>query len=120
MILKVFEDSYGDRVEFLLVYIREANAADSRHPDAKIKINEPVDLKSRNQAAQKCSTMLGLTVPIVADTMDDKTNLEYMAWPRRIYIIAPDGTVAYRNRAGTGIKFELVKKSLDALLDKDD
>ena len=53
--------------------------------------------------------------------MDDKVNLEYMAWPRRFYIIAPDQTVAYRSRAGTGItNAEKLMMTLDELLGQDD
>ena len=45
---------YKDKVQFFVVYIREAHAADGRRPDRELEIYEPRSLGERAQVAQCC------------------------------------------------------------------
>ena len=97
--------AYRDRVEFLLVYIREA------HPDSILttiqdgkevltKIEQTTTLEKRAGVAQQCTAVLHLTMPTVVDNEDNCVNAAYAGWPDRLYIVGKDGTIAYKGGPG--------------------
>lgn len=56
--------------------------------------------EERLAAARLCGEMLGLTMPVLVDNMDNAANAVFAAWPERIYIIGADGRIAYKSGAG--------------------
>ena len=93
---------YRDRVQFFVVYIREAHAIDGAMPLAKGPlVEEHVSLEERSGVAQQCMTALALEpIPALVDGMDDAASQAYDAWPDRMYLIARDGTVAFQGEPG--------------------
>jgi hypothetical protein len=91
---------YGDSIEFLIVYCREAHAMDSWLPMAFGNIEDPVTHEERDRMATFCSRELGLTMPAVVDEIDDAVSRSYSGWPERLYLIAQDGKVVYRGGPG--------------------
>lgn len=93
--------TYGDRVQFLVVYIREAHALDSEEPmggGSAPLLEDPITLGERQQAATTCVTKLELaSIPAVVDGTDDAINVAYHAWPDRLYRSA--ATAASPSRA---------------------
>ena len=55
--------SYGDAVEFLIVYIREAHAIDSRSPMSFGMVEDPITLAERSGVASQCLAELDLSIP---------------------------------------------------------
>ncbi len=99
--------TYKDRVEFLLVYIREA------HPDSilftlkdgkeqLLKVTQPKSLEQRSEVAGQCLATLKLSVPTVVDREDNKVNAAYAGWPDRMYVVGVDGRIAYQGGPGPG------------------
>jgi type I thyroxine 5'-deiodinase len=99
--------TYKDKVEFFLVYIREA------HPDSLLytikdgkkvltKIEQTDSLVSRGENARVCLTTLKLSIPAVVDRADNKVNSAYAGWPDRLYVIDKDGKIAYQGGPGPG------------------
>lgn len=99
--------SYKDRAEFLLVYIREA------HPDSVLysqkagaesllKIPQTNTLADRTENALMCLETLKLTCPTVIDREDNAVNAAYAGWPDRFVIVGVDGKIAYRGGPGPG------------------
>lgn len=99
--------AYKDRVDFLLVYIREA------HPGSvlpvlkdKLEVLEKIEqteiVKDRSEHAEICQSMLGLTFPAVVDLPDNKVNAAYSAWPIRLAAIGTDGKIKYMSGPGPG------------------
>ena len=41
-----------------------------------------------------------LSIPVLLDDMKNTAGLAYKAWPDRLYIVAPDGTLAYAGGRG--------------------
>jgi hypothetical protein len=93
-------DEYGDRVEFLQVYIREA------HPDSILyvlqdgkevlqKIEQTDTVADRLRNAAVCRTTLKLTFPAVVDREDNAVSRAYGGWPNRLVIVDQDGKVAW-------------------------
>ena len=43
---------------------------------------------------------MNFTVPALIDRIDNKTQIDYDAWPDRIYVVNADGTIAYNGAKG--------------------
>ena len=98
-------ESYGEQVEFLVVYLREAHALDSPSPlggaDGMPIVEDPVTLAERQAVAQVCMTKLALEpIPAVVDEIDDRVAQAYDALPDRLYLVGRDGRIAYRGGRG--------------------
>ena len=109
--------TYGDRAEFLFVYIREAHPADSNWADHELDIDDPLTQIERNTVAQTCCTKLSLTLPTVVDDMQDTVNQLYRGWPERIYVIGRKGNITYKAGLGPfGFKPSEAERALKKLL----
>ena len=98
-------DTYGDQVEFFIVYIREAHAIDSSSPSAFKAasgelVQDPVSALERAEVASQCVKDLNLPMPALIDNMDDATNKDYLGWPDRLYLVDTDGRIAYAGGRG--------------------
>ena len=97
-------DETKDHARFLLVYVREAHAADEWvMPDNKesgLHFAQPTSHSARIDAAECCVEDLSLDMPTVVDGLDDAVSRAYGAWPDRLYVIGPDGRVAYQGGVG--------------------
>ena len=99
---------YGDRVDFRLVYIREAHPQGGAEAEWQSTINTKEGialapartLQEKNEHAALCLRKLELGFPAVTDTMDGAAESAYQAWPSRLYVIARDGKVAFQTRLG--------------------
>jgi hypothetical protein len=107
-------------VEFYLVYIQEAHAGDGW----QMEINEkeqiiydyPKDYDERLGIASTCSTKLGIEFPALVDTIDNKTEVAYTAWPDRLYLIDSSGQIVFKSEAGPfGFKTDLLSKALESV-----
>src|SRR5262245_34095766 len=109
--------TWGDRVDFYVVYIREAHALDSRSPSGggvHPVVEDPRTLPERRQVAQTCMTRLALEgVPALVDGVDDAVNGAYAAWPDRLYLVGADGRIAYHGGRGP---FGFLPDELDAAI----
>jgi hypothetical protein len=106
--LKRIAEQYGDRVDFRLVYIREAHAEGGPEVQWQSTINQrdgisltPArDLPEKQQHAELCVRKLNLPFPAVVDGMDGAAESAYQAWPSRLYLVGVDGRVAFNSRLG--------------------
>jgi Iodothyronine deiodinase len=102
--LEELHEQYGDRVEFLIVYIREAHPEDGwvlmDNRRAGIALADPATAEERAEAAAACSAALETRIPPVVDGLDDAVALAYGGWPDRLYLIGRDGRVAFQGGEG--------------------
>jgi hypothetical protein len=114
--LKELYEEYGDRVEFIVVYVKEAHASDrwwlgrSRTQRAvheltgqlaRVDVMEPVTLEQRRRVAASCqANLFDGVVPLYVDGMDDRVAQLYTARPTRIYFIDREGRVVYNPGIG--------------------
>jgi hypothetical protein len=91
------------------VYVRENHAADSvsqgglndsRNRDEGLLIPQPRSQEERSSVAQTCCEKLGLTMPMVADDVDDRVAHAYSGLGQRLYLLDRDGLVAYKSGRG--------------------
>lgn len=97
-------DRYRDRVEFLVVYIREAHPEDgwvlTMNREEQVAVHDPTSAAERREVASTCLTRHAVRMPMVVDGVDDAAARAYGAWPDRLYLIGADGRVAYQGGEG--------------------
>jgi thiol-disulfide isomerase/thioredoxin len=95
---------YKDKVEFLLIYIREAHPADGWQVEDNEKehviVAEPNSAAEKEGHASMCVRNLDIRFTTLIDGMDNKTERDYSAWPDRLYLIGKDGRVAWKGGPG--------------------
>jgi type I thyroxine 5'-deiodinase len=81
----------------------------------KVVYDYPKDYDERLGVASTCSTKLGIEFPALVDTIDNKTEAAYTAWPDRLYLIDRSGQIALKSEAGPfGFKTDLLSKALES------
>ena len=97
-------ETWRDRVEFLVVYIREAHPEEgwvlTPNRDEDIVVNDPTTTDERVEVATTCALRLEIRMPVVVDEVDDEIARAYGALPDRLYLIGTDGRVAYQGEQG--------------------
>jgi tetratricopeptide (TPR) repeat protein len=92
---------YGQRIPFLLVYIREAHTGESwesgRNAREGIKMEEAATLAEKEGHATMCSRKLHLRFPAVVDKMNGAVEKAYAAWPSRAVVVGVDGKMLYNS-----------------------
>lgn len=97
---------FKDRVDFRVVYIREAHPTDgwqvpqNRKDGVLVATAKTTDDRAR--AASVCTLGLKISIPVVIDGLDDKVEKAYAGWPDRIYIVDKAGKIAYKGAPGPG------------------
>lgn len=113
--------TYKDDAGFLFVYISEAHPEDGWQMESNtendVVFTRPKSLVERRGIAKKCSTRLKLSMPVVVDTMDNKVDIQYAAWPERMFVVDRDGKIAYAAGQGPwGFKPKAAERALKKLL----
>jgi hypothetical protein len=115
---------YEGRVEFLLVYIREAHPVDGwdapANHKAGILITKAKTYEEKEGYASSCVRSLGIKFTTVVDKMDAKVELSYMGWPDRLYLVGKDGRIAWKGAPGpAGFQPPLLESAIQAELKKE-
>lgn len=98
--IRFLHETYGDRADFLMVYIREAHPKGGWEIPEVSVIADPMDFTQRALAATQCTREFGFEFPTVVDDMLDSTAVKYAAWPDRLYVVGPEGRVLYAGGQG--------------------
>ncbi len=106
---------YGDAIEFVIVYIREAHPEMLRDGNKTGVVGRPDNLDERLILATECVSRYKFTIPAVIDGMDHKVDKDYQAKPVRVTITDKEGRVAYY--AGPG-PFDFRLSKVDKVLEK--
>ncbi|HZL89959.1 MAG TPA: deiodinase-like protein [Pirellulaceae bacterium] len=95
---------YGDQVQFLLVYQREAHSVGTTpvpENDADgIAICPPQSLAERSQDCQQAGHKLSLTIPSLVDQLNDRVAYDYMSDPVRLYLVDVSGKIVFQTAQG--------------------
>jgi len=90
---------YSPRINVMLIYTRENYPAGQwdveRNKQDDVLIAEHADMNARITAAKQARDRLKLTVPIVLDSMDNKTATDYDGFSNAAVLIGRDGTVLF-------------------------
>ena len=95
---------YGDRVEFLVVYIKEAHPEDgwveATNRRSGIRVFDPTSEAERASVAETCTVRMQIRMPVAIDGVDNRVASAYGGWPDRLYLIGRDGRIAFQGGAG--------------------
>jgi Iodothyronine deiodinase len=68
--------------------------------DEGVLISQHTSLDERLDAAREAVLRLGLTMPVLVDTIDDAVSEAFAAWPERIFVLDAEGGIAYAGGPG--------------------
>jgi hypothetical protein len=113
--------TYGDRVAFFVVYIREAHPEDGwvleTNRRADIRIADPATDEERTGVAEQCVLRLHIDLPVLVDRADNAVASAYGGWPDRLYLVGRDGRIAFQGNDGPfGFKPPELEKAIRAEL----
>ena len=114
MSLRDLYEQYQDRVQFLLIYIREAHPKDgwwlgggvagmylkARKSKAATDVYDPKTIEERQAVAGRCEVTLEYGIQTYVDSIDDAVNKAYAAHPTRLYLVGLDGCMVYAGGLG--------------------
>jgi hypothetical protein len=111
-------ERYRDRVDFVVVYIREAHPEEGwvvqMNRDQDIQVQDPASDEARHEVAATCAIHLKIQMPVVVDKVDDEIARAYGALPDRLYLIGKGGRVAFRGEPGPfGFQPEALEKAIE-------
>ena len=114
-------DRYKDQARFLTVYIAEAHPEDEWQMDSNREQNfvfkQPRTFDQRQELAKILVDRLKYRVPLAIDTMDNRTDKAFAAWPERIYILGEGGKILYKGGPGPfGFQPDEAEKALAGLV----
>jgi hypothetical protein len=97
-------EKYVGRIDFLVVYIREAHPEDgwvvTMNRSEDIKFDDPSTTNERTDVAESCALRLEIKMPVVVDEIDDAVASAYGALPDRLYLIGRGGDIAFQGSPG--------------------
>lgn len=111
-------ERYGDRVHFLVVYIREAHPEEGwilpENRRSGLAVHEPRTDEERRAVASTCAASLQMRMEMVVDRVDNAVASAYGGWPDRLYLIRRDGTIAFQGGEGPfGFKPEELERAIE-------
>lgn len=86
--LKKLYSEFGDRIDFLTVYVREAHPGD-RYP-------QPHNLERKLQHAREYRDRDGIPWPVAVDDVEGTLHRALDAKPTAAYVMTADGRIAQR------------------------
>jgi len=102
--LNALHDKYKDRVEFLLVYIREAHSTDGwqapRNEKEGVLLESAKSIEQKEEHATACTRNLDIRFTTLIDAMDNNVESAYTAWPDRLYLVGKNGRIAWKSAPG--------------------
>ena len=121
MRLNELYDTYRDRAEFFLIYIREAHPANGwQVPNNLIEdviYDEPTTDEERAEVASACQIALDIEMPMLVDRVDNDVEEKYVGLPMRQFLIDAEGRIAYAGAKGPfGWDDEAFEEALKAIL----
>jgi hypothetical protein len=103
-VLNALYDKYRDRAAFYIVYIQEAHPIDLWQMQSNVRdhvlLYSPRTDGDRFENASLCVRNMGIHIPALVDSIEDRVERAYTGWPDRLYVIAAGGRIAYKSGAG--------------------
>jgi hypothetical protein len=108
---------YKDRARFLTIYIKEAHPTDEwrmdQNDDADVCYLQPRTTEDRVAIANDFARRFKYELPLLVDSIENRANEAYAAWPERLYIVDEAGRLAYKGGMGP---FDFHPEEVDAWL----
>jgi len=87
-----------------VVYISEAHPTDLWQMQSNVKegvlFRNPATSQDREAVANSCVRKLHIEMPALIDSIDNRVEQDYTAWPDRLYLIDANGRIQFKSAAG--------------------
>lgn len=97
-------EEYGDRADFLTIYIKEAHPEDEWQMDSNVEqdvcYRQPHTTAERVAIAKDFSERFDFPLQLLIDPIQNTANAVYAGWPERIYILDESRTIVYKGEPG--------------------
>lgn len=104
MRLNEIYDAYKNRIEFFVIYIREAHPSDGWQTPQnlydEVIYKAPTSDDERAEIAGSCQIGLDLKMPILIDSIDNQVEDKYITKPIRLFVIDRDGVITFNGAPG--------------------
>ena len=91
---------FGDRMNFLCVYIKEAHPTDGSQSPGNVEegilFKQPTTADERAEVAAACMLRFNFSFPMVLDDMSNEVVETYLGNPERTFILDANGIVTWR------------------------
>lgn len=95
---------YGDRADFLTVYVREAHPTDEWQMESNEKEGvcypQPKTMAQRIAIANDFVRRFKYPIPLLIDSVDNPADKIYAGWPERFYVLDRDRKIVYKGKTG--------------------
>lgn len=102
--IEKLREEHEAKVEFVIVYIKEAHPDDEWQMDSNRKeavlYRQPKTFEARVELARAFMNKLNVKTTTLVDDITNKAMACYAAWPERIYVIETDGHIVYKGGMG--------------------
>ena len=98
IVVDLYEE-YKDRVDFVMIYIREAHALDGFGSE-RARVEDPKSTLERIKVARLCRDSNRIPFRVLVDPVDDRVATRWAAWPIRLFVVDRGGTVVYAGKPG--------------------
>ena len=108
---------FGNRYQFVFVYIREAHPSDGwKYGEKYPSVVDPTSTEIRQNVAVRLARKFELNFPIVIDETNDQAAVAFSAWPARLFVVDQQGLIQYRGDVGPwGYKPTIGFQTLDPI-----
>lgn len=97
-------ETYKDRIEFFLIYIREAHPSNGWQTPQnlydEVVYAKPKTDDERAEIASACQINLDIKLPTLMDSVDDSIESQYISRPIRLFVIDRDRRITYNGAPG--------------------
>ena len=97
-------ERYGDRADFLTVYVKEAHPENEWQQDENITedvcYKQPKTTEQRLAIANDFVGRFKFPIPLLVDPIENPANQVYAGWPERLYVIDEAGRIVYKGEPG--------------------
>jgi len=102
--IEKLRDEYGDRAEFVFVYIKEAHPDDEwqmqSNRDSQVVHGQPKTFEARMDLAKVFVDRMNVKTPTLVDGIQNTALACYAAWPERIYVVDTVGRILLKGGMG--------------------
>ena len=97
-------DQYGNRADFVTVYIKEAHPEDEWQMESNVEEDvcypQPKTTEQRVAIAKDFVERFDYPIPMLVDEIENHANAVYAGWPERFYVIDEGGAIVYKGEPG--------------------
>jgi alkyl hydroperoxide reductase subunit AhpC len=102
--VELVHQRWKNDADFVMVYVREAHPTNgwkmSSNERAGIAVPQPTTWDERTKVAEQFCSLHKPSLPVAVDDISDVVGNAYSGMPARLYVIDPQGKVAYKSGRG--------------------